>query len=467
MEKSDRNKPGKSNSRRRQLRKIQLGLSMIAVLLCVLIGISVIALCTRPSKPVCLPEETWHQQESPAAPTGPAPVNYASDRLPEISPEGATTPTGEPQEHTEEENTPTAEANATIPAEDAATIALTFPAVPPEENGEEPITTEFHEEMTTELSKPAEEPAQSELAVSWAMPMLIISLVLLAADAVGMIACGKKIMEMGTGMSAPVLREKAEPIARTASSGPNAEQAIKLGQLQNIGARPYQEDSSGVINLVNGVFAVVADGMGGLSDGDKVSQTIVYSMLEMASALGPNQMDGVLEKMLASANDAVNRMMSENGIRQGGSTLMAVLVRDNRFHWISVGDSHIYLYRAGELVQLNQEHNRGQELLRRAIGGQLSFDEVRADPKKSGLTSYLGMGSLKYVEKSLRSIALECGDRILLTTDGVFNALSDQEICNILKGTPDVVKAARLMESGVIKKAFAHQDNFTAVIFGF
>ena len=241
---------------------------------------------------------------------------------------------------------------------------------------------------------------------------------------------------------------------------------ITVGSLQNIGGRPYQEDSSGVANLSDGALAVVADGMGGLSNGDKVSQKIIFTMMGFAKALRPGQMDGVLFQMVKGTVDVVNRMLGKDGLYKSGSTLMAVLVRGNRFHWIAVGDSHIYLFRDGQLIQLNQEHNRGQDLLRHAIAGELTFDEVRADPKKSGLTSFIGMGEIKYVEKSLDSISLHPGDRIVLMTDGVFNALSDSEIAAVLAQNPDVKTAARMMEQGVLSKAAPHQDNFTAVILG-
>ena len=51
---------------------------------------------------------------------------------------------------------------------------------------------------------------------------------------------------------------------------------IQIGKVHNMGRRSAQQDSLGVTDVPEGVFAVVADGMGGLSDGDKVSQTVVF-----------------------------------------------------------------------------------------------------------------------------------------------------------------------------------------------
>lgn len=307
-------------------------------------------------------------------------------------------------------------------------------------------------------------------------------MVLLAADIVGILLCTQAIDRRKQALREArdghrTAQRRVQDTARTAAvaggTAPRASRTpagatggISVGNLQNIGGRPYQEDSSGVCALSDGVLAVVADGMGGLSGGDKVSQKIVYTMLDYSKSLQPGQMDGVLARMVKGVTDTVNRMLGPDGLYKSGSTLLAVMIRQKRLNWITVGDSHICLYRNGRLIQLNQEHNRGQELLRKAIAGELSFEEVRADPKKSGLTSFVGMGTLKYVEQSLCSIPLKSGDRVVLMTDGVFNALSDSEIAVVLAQNPDVTAAARMMEQGVLAKAAPHQDNFTAVILG-
>lgn len=301
------------------------------------------------------------------------------------------------------------------------------------------------------------------------LPMVVCVLVIVVS-LVGIVCCVVALRKQNQkGKALPPSAMEPDFITKTVWNGMNQPNpgGITLGQLQHIGKRPYQEDSSGVAVLDDGVLAVVADGMGGLSGGDKVSQKIVCTMLEYSHSLTEDIFDGALRKILDGVNATVNQMLGPEGLQKSGSTLLAVLVRGSSFHWIAVGDSHIYLFHDGCLVQLNQEHNRGQELLRQAIAEHLTFDEVRADPKKSGLTSFIGMGQLRYVEKSLRSIPLEPGDRILLMTDGVFNALPDEEICTILRQTPNVTKAAKTLEQRVLSKRLAHQDNFTAMILGF
>lgn len=310
--------------------------------------------------------------------------------------------------------------------------------------------------------------AKEESSGSAAKIVFIILCVLLVADIGGIVAVSMLISKAQKEQGEEkTMRTAVTPGLAQPPSAFTAGSEIQIGQLHNIGARPYQEDSSGVSRLDDGVLAVVADGMGGLSGGDKVSQKIVYTMLSYGDQLRPGYIDGALERMVHGTNEAVNAMLGPEGLYKSGSTLLAVLARNGRFHWITVGDSHIYYFHDGKLVQLNEEHNRGTELLHQAARGEITYEEAKNDPKKSGLTSFIGMGRLKYIDKSVDSIPISKGDRIMLSTDGVFNALPDQTIEAVLKQYPDVQAAADEMERLVIQRANPRQDNFTAVILGF
>ena len=253
-----------------------------------------------------------------------------------------------------------------------------------------------------------------------------------------------------------------EPKADDAAAEPG--KAIQIGQVHHIGSRPGQQDSLGVTQVPGGVLAVVADGMGGLADGDKVSQTIVRTMLGDASQITQGGNHQKLYTLAAHANRAVLSMLGPARQYQCGSTLIAVLVQDGLLQWISIGDSHIYLYRGGLLIQLNREHTLEQELLVEAANGRRTVSEIYKNPKRKGLTSFVGMGELKYTDSSTRPLRVQPGDRILLMTDGVFNTLSDAEMEAILAAQPTPARAAAALEQRVLAHKNPKQDNFTAIL---
>lgn len=242
------------------------------------------------------------------------------------------------------------------------------------------------------------------------------------------------------------------------------ENVRNIGVVHNIGGRSGQQDSFDVINCSAGTLAVVADGMGGLADGDKVSQKIVATMRADSVRIHPGNTDSVLCQMVAHANQEVNRMLGASRQYKCGSTLLAVLIENDRMQWITVGDSRIYLYRGGELIQINREHIYCAELLEHAINGKLSFTEALRDPQVDRLSSFVGMGELKHVDICLNRLKLCAGDHILLMSDGVFNTLSEDEIAQSIKTSENASKAAAILEEQVLKKNAPNQDNFTCVI---
>lgn len=240
---------------------------------------------------------------------------------------------------------------------------------------------------------------------------------------------------------------------------------ISIGKLHHIGKRKSQQDSFGTVILEDQtVLAVVADGMGGLSDGDKVSQLIVYTILSQSKNVLKEGVAAPLYQLVGIAKNAINT--DSNIVQNSGSTLLAVWQKQNHFQWISVGDSRIYLYRAGSLVQMNSEHIYKRKLLLSAVNGERSYESAYTNEQAECLTGYMGKERLKHIEGSLRDVELEPGDRILLMSDGVFNTLSEREIAQSVMDGGDVEKAAEIMLEEILQKNNLAQDNCTAVILG-
>ena len=266
--------------------------------------------------------------------------------------------------------------------------------------------------------------------------------------------------------------QRQEKPSQPAAPGRSLRQTLPAPQvatIHQVGRREYQQDSLGHTAVLDdrGTLAVLADGMGGLSDGEKVSQKIVMDALTLGHQLTPGQINGALRKMVSRINDDVNQMLGPDGLYKSGSTLVAVLVSDGQFQWISVGDSRIYLYRQGYASQLNQDHDQLQVWMADVLAGTRSMDEVLRNPDGRKLTSFIGMGQLKYVDGSLTPIALEPGDRLVLMSDGIYGAVSEEALAEVLKRYPDVSQAASVIERMVREAKHPHQDNYTAIVLGF
>ncbi len=241
---------------------------------------------------------------------------------------------------------------------------------------------------------------------------------------------------------------------------------------QHMGARENQEDAFAFSDLSDkkavrekGILAVVADGMGGLARGEEASSLAVSTFLHEYEA-GENDGDigASLNRALRIANAAVYDL-SFTGAEEDddlGTTLVAVVIYRNELHWISVGDSRIYLFRDEQLQQLTKDHIYANHLLNDVINGRISLQEAENHPERSHLTSYLGLPELTEISQSEEPLPLEPGDGILLCSDGLYDTLSETCIEDLLKGGGDGI--AEKMVGEVLSKGSRHQDNVTVIV---
>lgn len=249
---------------------------------------------------------------------------------------------------------------------------------------------------------------------------------------------------------------------------PAVKNFFRVGNLHHIGCREEQQDSFCISNIEDeqamrdkGIMAVVADGMGGLEGGAAISQLVVDTFSKSYAQI--SKIDNPENFLYNTANDAenlVDTLKKQTGIN-GGSTIVAAIIKNGELNILSVGDSRIYLLRQGNLQQINHEHTFGAFLQEKAERGEISPEEPFINPKRNALTAYIGMGSLKKVDRQT-SIPLYSGDKILICSDGVFNALESEAMIVALTG--EAVQAAEKLERMILAQRIPTQDNFTGII---
>lgn len=240
---------------------------------------------------------------------------------------------------------------------------------------------------------------------------------------------------------------------------------VRSAVFQAIGARKDQQDSYGMTDPAlyaqQGVLALVADGMGGLANGKAVSATLVNTFLAdfrmMAERETPQD---ALMKLSINANQRINQMLV--GADRSGSTLISCIVKDGCLYFLTVGDSRIYLYRGGALLQLNREHIYQEELAVKAVNCQVPISQVTGDRQAHALTSFFGNGSITHMDRNYEGIRLLPGDRVLLCSDGVFGTLTQAQMEYAMNN--DVKTAADMLKDMVRDAGKPHQDNNTGLI---
>ena len=243
--------------------------------------------------------------------------------------------------------------------------------------------------------------------------------------------------------------------------------ALQVGNVQGVGARERQEDSFAVCNASDrsalereGFFAVVCDGMGGMDSGNEASEAAVEAFLQLFHSL---LAEGDIPRQLREGTLAVSDGIFQRFRGRSGTTAVAVRIQGGGLHWISVGDSAIFLKRGECVFQLNREQTCLNDLyLREPRQEPIQKERAEGDEDARRLTAFVGIDCLGQVDQSLRPCVLRDGDVILLCSDGISGVLSPAELREAMSLPPD--EGCRLLETMVQEKALPGQDNYTGVM---
>jgi serine/threonine protein phosphatase PrpC len=169
--------------------------------------------------------------------------------------------------------------------------------------------------------------------------------------------------------------------------------------------------------------------MGGHAAGEVASRIAVQVLQRLAPTLASESIDedsieDLLMHSLHSIDEEITAVTNEDIEKRGmGTTLTALLIRDNQISLLHVGDSRCYRLRGNTLEQLSNDHTVIQELLDQ---GAISEAEAAEHPQRSMLTQALrGDGDVTPV---LQMYEVKKGDRYLLCSDGLSGVLTDKEI---------------------------------------
>ena len=185
---------------------------------------------------------------------------------------------------------------------------------------------------------------------------------------------------------------------RSSSRRPVSQAPILVGNVQGIGAREGQEDSFALVNAsdpeADGRRGCLRGGGwdGGLADGKAISEAAVDGFLQLFQTLGET---GDVPRQLLSGTCAINDALFQRFGGRSGTTAVAVWILRDRLHWISVGDSAIFLMRHGGVFQVNRNTRAQRALSRRTEPGAQRPARAESDEDARRLSAFLGMPELR------------------------------------------------------------------------
>uniref|UniRef100_UPI004047920E PP2C family protein-serine/threonine phosphatase n=1 Tax=Rheinheimera sp. TaxID=1869214 RepID=UPI004047920E len=208
------------------------------------------------------------------------------------------------------------------------------------------------------------------------------------------------------------------------ATGTKWSQQDAIGYVAN-GATPtllQQDEVSNVVDLASSdLLLLVADGVSASPAAASASHTVVNYLLQHWSGAGFSSRQLRLAQQYLA--DTLGRKRQSFG---AATTIAALQLSAERFVAINAGDSRIWRLRNGQLQQLSEDHDWQND------SAELKQQTGLAQCYRA-LTSYLAADSeATDFTVSVVDGALQTGDQFVLTTDGVHDLVTAEELAELL-----------------------------------
>ena len=144
------------------------------------------------------------------------------------------------------------------------------------------------------------------------------------------------------------------------------------------------------------------------------------------ATLTANSSPSILDSLVSAAERANLAVVQH--VPGGGTTLSAVAIVGNLAYLAHVGDSRAYLVHGEIIEQLTTDHTLVQRLIQMK---ELTPEQAAHYPQKNVLYRAIGQNEELKIERMIRT--LPAGARIVICTDGLWDLVDDDTICNVAR----------------------------------
>ena len=206
-----------------------------------------------------------------------------------------------------------------------------------------------------------------------------------------------------------------------------------------------------------GRLLIVADGMGGHRGGATASRLAAETVKSQYLGSETTDIPTALRDSLSRANARIySEAQSTPELRGMGTTTSVLALRETEGWLAHVGDSRIYMVRAGEIKQLTDDHSLVATMVRE---GLLTAQEAETHPRRNVLQR--SMGVAEDVEIDVKGpIELQEGDTFILCSDGLHGVVKEEEMSEIAKMPIDAA-ADEFLRRALARGA---PDNVTVIV---
>lgn len=228
------------------------------------------------------------------------------------------------------------------------------------------------------------------------------------------------------------------------------------------GPRPYNQDRLAYSYSKDALLLVIADGMGGHRHGEVAAQLAVTALTDAFQRLAVPALASpakFLIEQIQEIHAMIEQLTQDQDMLEAPrTTIVAAVVQRGMLYCAHAGDSRLYHFRDGHLLYRTEDHSIVQSLLNK---GMITRAEMANHPYRHKIFSCLGGDVPPKIELADRQELME-GDTILLCTDGLWDAVGDEQIKTVLCGPSiqeNVTQLLDMAEAASLEKG----DNMSAI----
>lgn len=190
----------------------------------------------------------------------------------------------------------------------------------------------------------------------------------------------------------------------------------------------------------NILLAVICDGMGGLSQGELASATVVrdfdkWFIEEFVVAYEDKQIDIIKEEWITLLNKSNKKILNygkSNGIQMGTTATAVLLFDDGHYLIIHIGDTRVYFVNSVRICQVTEDHTY---VAKEVKLGHMTKDEAEQDSRRNVLLQCVG--AMEVLQPTMYEGVVERNSYLLLCSDGFRHKYTEEEI---YKGLSENIK---------------------------
>ena len=236
---------------------------------------------------------------------------------------------------------------------------------------------------------------------------------------------------------------------------------ITYSLITKIGNRPINEDAVGVLENNGNLCFMLCDGLGGHGMGDVASALVKDEFLSaFAEELNPDA--SFINKSFVNAQDKLLKRQSDYSARNKMKTTAVCMICNDKKACVGyIGDSRFYAFSKNQVKVQSKDHSVPYMLY---LSKEIKEEEIRNHPDRNMLLRVMGTDWNGTMHELLKSLTLKKYQAFLLCSDGFWELITEQEMCELLQKATTVEEWLNAMTEVVQKNGMDREmDNYSAI----